>query len=257
MKDNIGRQIDYLRISLTDRCNLRCQYCMPAEGIPLIHHQDILRYEEILSIIKSGVAIGIKKIRLTGGEPLLRKDVVHLIGAIKAIQGIQEVSITTNGLLLDQLLEELIAAGLDRVNLSLDTLNGNIFKKITRFDGFETILKGLERCLKIGIPIKINTVILCGINEDDIMNLVRLTYKWPVDVRFIELMPIGCGKSFTRVSSEMILDRITQAGYEYHWFQAKRGNGPADYIRLEGAKGKVGFISPMSHSFAILVTVYG
>lgn len=249
MKDKEGRKIDYMRISLTDRCNLRCQYCMPAEGIPLINHKEILSYEEIIQIVKSAARIGVKKIRLTGGEPLLRKGIVHLIREIKAIEGIEEVAVTTNGLLLDDMLEDLIEAGLDRVNLSLDTLDEQTFNQMSRYPGLDKIQRAFSRCMTMGIPVKINAVAIQGMNDKDIIKLAKLTYKWSVDVRFIELMPIGCGKSFTGLSTEDLLESFKEAGLSYETVAARRGNGPAEYIQLEGAKGKVGFISPLSHQF--------
>jgi cyclic pyranopterin phosphate synthase len=222
---------------------------MPAEGIPLIDHKEILTYEEILRIVKAGASIGIKKIRLTGGEPLLRKGIVNLVASIKSIEGIQEVAITTNGLLLDAMLDDLIRAGLDRVNLSLDTLDEKKFETISRFKGLDKILRGLEGCMARHIPVKINAVALKGINDQEVDDLIKLTYKWSVDVRFIELMPIGCGKSFTGVSTDDLYNKIGQLGYDYHRVDISRGNGPADYIQLRGALGKVGFISPLSHQF--------
>lgn len=249
MKDKEGRQIDYMRVSLTDRCNLRCQYCMPEEGIPLMKHEDILRNEEILQIVKAGADLGIRKIRLTGGEPLLRKGIVQLISDIKCVEGIDEVALTTNGVLLDQMLDELLEAGLDRVNLSLDTLNGNVFETITRFSAFEKVMKGFLRCMDKKVPVKINAVILKGINEDAIKPLIDLTYKWPVDVRFIELMPIGCGKEFQGLSTDDLLHFIQVEGYDFHNIDINKGNGPATYIKMNDALGKVGFISPLSHQF--------
>lgn len=249
MKDKEGRKIDYMRISLTDRCNLRCQYCMPAEGVPLIGHKEVLRLEEVLRIVKGAATIGVTKIRLTGGEPLLRKGIIHLIREIKRIEGIEEVAITTNGLLLDNMLDDLIQAGLDRVNLSLDTLDEETFSKISRFSGLENIQRALIRCIAIGIPVKINTVAIKGMNDEDILKLAKLTYKWPVDIRFIELMPIGCGKSFTGFSTETLLQLFKEAGLSFESDHISRGNGPAEYIRLKGAKGRVGFISPLSHQF--------
>ncbi len=249
MKDKEGRLIDYMRISLTDRCNLRCQYCMPADGIPLIDHTEVLSYEEIIRIVTAGAALGVKKIRLTGGEPLLRKGIVHLIREIKAIEGIEEVAVTTNGLLLDKMLDDLVEAGLDRVNLSLDTLDKSTFETISRYSGLDKIEAGFLRCMNKSIPVKINAVALRGINDKDILKLAELTYKWPVDVRFIELMPIGCGRSFTGISTEELIEQISATGYTYQSVTSSKGNGPADYIKLDGAKGKVGFISPLSHQF--------
>jgi len=249
MKDNEGRVIDYMRISLTDRCNLRCQYCMPAKGIGLIDHKEILSYEEIIKIVAGAAVLGVKKIRLTGGEPLLRKGIVYLIRAIKAVEGIEEVAITTNGLLLDAMLDDLIEAGLDRVNLSLDTLNKETFKMISRFTGYEKIQNGFLRCMDKGLPVKINAVAIKGMNDQEILDLARLTFKWPVDVRFIELMPIGCGKKFIGISTDELTAMFKQAALDYTAVTSRVGNGPADYIKFEGAKGRIGFISPMSHQF--------
>ena len=249
MKDNSGRQIDYLRISLTDRCNLRCQYCMPESGIALMKHEEILSYEEIIRIVEITSKLGIKKIRLTGGEPLLRKGVVSLVKSIKAVRGIEEVAMTTNGLLLEEKLDDLLDAGLDRINLSMDTLNHQTFEKISRYSGLEKILSGLQLCLEKKVPVKINTVAIKGINDMEIMDLIKLTYKYPLDVRFIELMPIGCGQNFQGLTRLEIISKIEALSLRYLPVDHSMGNGPSEYIRLEGALGKVGFISPMSHKF--------
>lgn len=249
MKDREGRQIDYMRISLTDRCNLRCRYCMPEEGIQLIDHTEILRHEEIVRIVRAAATLGIRKIRLTGGEPLLRKGIIELIREIRRTDGIDEVAVTTNGVLLDSMLDDLTEAGLDRINLSLDTLDEEKFEKISRYSLLSQIKNGFLRCMEKKIPVKINAVAIKGLNDEDLLDLAGLTYEWPVDVRFIELMPIGCGKIFEGVPTEVLLQKFRDFGIKYESVEASKGNGPAEYIRLEGAKGKVGFISPLSHQF--------
>lgn len=249
MKDNQGRKIDYLRISLTDRCNLRCRYCMPAEGIPLMEHQEILSYEEILEVVKAMAKLGVEKVRLTGGEPLLRKNICYLIKEIKKIEGIKDVAITTNGFLLDAMLEDLIEAGLDRVNLSLDTMDEETFYKITRYKGFDKVKRGLIRALEKGIKVKINVVPLKGYNDEELVELACLTQKYDMDVRFIELMPIGCGKDFESIPNEAILHKIKEEGIGLEPLSKDYGNGPAVHYKLEGGKGAVGFISALSHQF--------
>ena len=249
MKDNSGRQVDYLRISLTDRCNLRCRYCMPASGIELMEHEDILTYEEIIRLVEVASQLGIKKIRLTGGEPLVRKGLVSLVKSIKSIEGIEELALTSNGLLLEEQLDDLLDAGLDRVNLSLDTLNEQTFKRLTRHEGLDKIMRGLQLCLDKNVVTKVNTVAIKGINDKEIIDFISLTYKWQVDVRFIELMPIGCGQNFQGLTRSEIMNEIRASGLKYSLLDHKRGNGPSDYIQLEDSLGKVGFISPMSHKF--------
>lgn len=249
MEDKQGRKIDYLRISLTDRCNLRCKYCMPEEGIPLINHKHILSYEEIIRIVKAGAKSGIKKVRLTGGEPLLRKDLPYLIGEINAIEGIEDIAITTNGYLLDAMLDDLVHAGLKRINLSLDTMDPDTFKSITGFDGLDRVVKGLHNAIAKGLKVKINAVPLKNYNDDDLVKLVELTKQYPIDVRFIELMPIGCGKQFTGISTDEIQEKLANEGLKLYAHEELQGNGPAVYYKLKDGKGAVGFISPMSHSF--------
>ncbi len=250
MRDREGRVIDYLRISLTDRCNLRCKYCMPAEGIPLMNHDDILRYEEIIRFVNIASTLGIKKIRLTGGEPLLRKNIAYLIKELKGINGIEEVSITTNGILLSEMMDALVEAGLDRINLSLDTLQEGRFEEITRFNGFNRVYDGMLKALKHGLKVKVNVVLIKDKNDDEILDFVGLTKKLPVDVRFIELMPIGCGAEFTGVENAEVIEIIKKSKLRIVSEKVRNvGNGPASYYKIENAKGNIGFISPMSHQF--------
>ena len=192
MQDTCNRQINYMRISVTDRCNLRCFYCMPEQGICKMDHRDVLRYEEIIRVVREGARLGISRIRITGGEPLIRPGIESLIRGIKAIEGIREVSLTTNGQLLKDMAESLKEAGLDRVNLSLDSLSPEKYKDITRVGDVQRVLDGINRCLEIGlVPVKVNVVLMRGINDDEIEDFAELTVTLPVSVRFIELMPIG------------------------------------------------------------------
>lgn len=249
MRDSNKRTIDYMRIALTDRCNLRCRYCMPIEGGPCLGHDAMLTDEEILRIVAAGAKLGIKKVRLTGGEPLLRKDITHILGRIKAIKGIEDIAITTNGLLLGGMLDGLMAAGLNRVNLSLDTLKADSYHQVTGADEVARVTESLKACLDRGIPVKVNAVLLKGINEDAILDLMALTYDHAIDVRFIELMPIGPGKNLEGLSTAAIFQRIEAAGLSYKRAVTGKDSGVADYIKLDGAMGKVGFISPLSHKF--------
>ncbi|MEJ8553957.1 GTP 3',8-cyclase MoaA [Tepidibacter sp. Z1-5] len=249
MVDNTGRKIEYLRVSITDRCNLRCIYCMPKDGIELINHDEILTFEELYRIIKSSSSLGISKIRITGGEPLARKGIIEFIRNVKSIQGIEEVSLTTNGILLEEYLDELLKAGLDRINVSVDTLNEELYSKITRNKGLDKVLRGINAALDKGIKrVKINTVIVKEINNEEIMDFVELIEKIPVDVRFIELMPIGEGKKYTQVSNDEVKNIILKNRELIPFFNVK-GSGPATYFKTKSSKGSIGFISPISHEF--------
>ncbi|MCR6515916.1 GTP 3',8-cyclase MoaA [Clostridium sp. LY3-2] len=245
MKDIYGREIDYLRISLTDNCNLRCIYCMPSSNIEF--SKEKLTEEEIIKIIKASEKIGIKKIRFTGGEPLVRKDLVKIIKETNSLEGIEDICLTTNGILLLEKLEELKENGLTKVNISLDTLNPLKYKKITRGGDINLVLKAIDKCLNLGIKVKLNVVIIKGLNDDEIIDLINLTKEKDIDVRFIELMPIGEGNKFTGISNEEIKDLIKN--YEYKSLKQDKKDGPANYIKLKGAKGKIGFISALSNCF--------
>ncbi|MCL2878972.1 MAG: radical SAM protein, partial [Treponema sp.] len=191
LTDAYGRTIDYLRVSITDRCNLRCLYCMPPEGIQWIPHDDVLRFEEILRICRILAGLGIRAVRITGGEPLVRRGVPDLVRELKAIRGIERVSMTSNGVLLGENLEALAVAGLDAVNISLDTLNGERYRLITLRDDPGNILSAVNRALELGLEVKINCVPLAGINEADIVPLAGQAKDKNIPVRFIELMPLG------------------------------------------------------------------
>lgn len=248
MKDKVGREIEYLRISITDRCNLRCVYCMPESGIKLMDSSELMTFEEIEKVVKACAALGVSKIRITGGEPLARKNAAALVSKIKAIEGIEEVSMTTNGILLNEQLSELIAAGLDRVNISLDTLHSDRYYEITRGGELSKVLSAVDRSIKAGLITKLNTVIIRDFNYDELMDFVKLAEDLPVSVRFIELMPIGQGKDYKSVTTEEIRKTILKER-ELEPFSQVKGNGPAVYYKTESSKGSIGFISPLSHEF--------
>ena len=239
--DSFGRHIYYLRISVTDRCNLRCIYCMPPEGVPHIPHYEVLSYEEISTIVEIAAELGFTKIRLTGGEPLVRKGLPRLIGMLSQIKGIDEISLTTNGTLLKKHAFELKEAGLERVNISLDTLKAEKYRYITRLGNLEDALDGIEAARDAGLFPKINAVVMRGINDDEVLDFARLTYQgW--NVRFIELMPFTRTAEF--VPAEELRQHIELLGSLESY--SSTGNGPAEYHRLPGAQGTIGFITPVS-----------
>lgn len=249
--DKHDRVIDYMRISVTDRCNLRCIYCMPSEGVKPITHKSILSYEEIIRIVRIAAQLGVRKIRLTGGEPLTRKDLPFLIGAINNIKGIEDISLTTNGLLLGKLAVPLASAGLKRVNVSLDSLHSDRYREITRGGEIDNVLWGIREAESAGLtPIKINMVPIRGFNDDEIEEFARLTLKKKYDVRFIEFMPIGAREIWSQdkyVSTDEIKERVLRIG---PLIPVKdRHQGPARYFRFEDAPGVIGFISPITHHF--------
>lgn len=249
MKDNFNRNIDYLRISIIDRCNLRCIYCMPEEGISnLLPHHEILSYEEILKIVEIGVDLGITKIRITGGEPLLRKGIVSFIERLAKIEGIQDIGMTTNGVLLKKFAEDLYKAGLKRVNVSLDSLDEDKFRTITRVGSIGEVLEGIEEANKVGLkPVKVNVVVMKGINDDEIEKFALWSKEVEYQIRFIEFMPIGqnAWKKELFMSKDEIKEKIENKVGKLIPVQMKK-SGPAEYFMLEGAKGIVGFISPIT-----------
>ena len=249
MKDSFGREINYLRISLTDRCNLRCEYCMPGEGIDNFSQEEILTLDEIYTIARVFVQLGVNKIRLTGGEPIIRPNIVELVHKISKLEGLKDLSITTNGILLKDFAKPLKEAGLNRVNISLDTLDSKKYKEITRGGNLSQVLDGIEEAKKVGLtPIKINTVLIGGFNDDEIEDLVKLTEKEEIDVRFIELMPIGQAIDWSKekfLSNDIIIDRIK----ELHPVPRNDKSSPAVYYKLPNGKGNVGIINPISCKF--------
>jgi len=251
LSDSFQRPINYLRISVTDRCNLRCVYCMPPEGIAHISHYDILSYEEIYTLVKAAAELGINKVRLTGGEPLVRAGLPELVQMLAGIETIDDISLTTNGILLAQHAAELKEAGLQRVNVSLDTLKPDRFKQITRCGNLGDTLKGIEVAGTVGLtPVKINVVVMAGVNDDELPDFAAKTVGDGWHVRFIEHMPVNGddSKSISLVSVSDMRKRIESLGKLEPW-KVDVGNGPARYFRLPGAKGTIGFITPVTEHF--------
>ena len=245
--DSFGRGITYLRISVTDRCNLRCIYCMPPEGVPQMSHSDILSYEEIGTIVQAAAQLGVNKVRLTGGEPLVRAELPKLVGMLSQIEGIKDLSLTTNGTILKKYALELKQAGLSRVNISLDTLKADKFRYITHFGELKDVLEGIDAAKEAGFhPVKINTVVMRGVNDDEILDFARMTCQEGWHVRFIELMPFKGVAAF--VPSTELRQHINLLG-KLESSMPLTGNGPATYYRLALAKGTIGFISPLTETF--------
>lgn len=250
MKDQFGRKIDYLRISVTDRCNLRCKYCMPKEGVTSIGHENILTFEEIVRICRLVSSLGIRKIKLTGGEPLVRRNFSDLVRQIKEIPAIEEVTMTTNGILLEKNLSGLKDAGIDRINISLDTLKPERYREITRIGELSDVMTGIEKAISMNFKsIKINSIIMKGWNEDEIVSLASLAKKYPLSIRFIEIMPIGNGNMDDMVCQKDIMKKLTAVYGIMTPSCDTIGNGPASYYDLPEFSGKVGFISAVSHQF--------
>jgi cyclic pyranopterin phosphate synthase len=262
LSDPFNRPINYLRISVTDRCNLRCIYCMPAEGIGILPHGEVLTYEEILTIARLAAELGINKLRLTGGEPLVRARLSELVAMLAEIDGIDDVSLTTNGVLLKECASELKQAGLKRVNVSLDSLNRDKFERITRHDKLGEVLKGIEAAKACGLdPVKINMVVMRGINDDEVADFANLTIAEGWHVRFIELMPFAADNpphghstggsvelSPQFMSADEIKGRLSSLGQLAPSLPIT-GNGPARYFRFPQASGSIGFIAPVSQHF--------
>jgi len=248
LSDSFQRPIDYLRISVTDRCNLKCFYCMPEKGVALLPRENLLSYEEIARVAAAAVGLGISKLRLTGGEPLVRAGLVDLVYMLSNIPGLGDLSLTTNGLLLADLASALKRAGLRRVNVSLDTFNPQRFKRITGGDGLEAALKGIDAAKEAGLdPVKVNTVVIPGVNDDELLAFGQRSVEgW--HVRFIELMPFGQARDLPPLSASQMAARLEEA-YGPLTQALNGGGGPARYFRLPGAKGTIGFISPVSQHF--------
>lgn len=251
LADRFSRKIDYLRISITDHCNLNCSYCAPFGGRMKLTHAGILSYEEICRLTKAAVEAGISKVRLTGGEPLMRKGVVELCRLLSGIEGLESLTLTTNGVRLQELAPQLHDAGVQRVNVSLDTLRPERFRKITGYDLLSQVLAGISMAEEVGLhPVKINTVVMRGVNEDEIEDFARLTVEKPYHVRFIELMPFnGSGDHQSLyVPVEEMVKRVKRVG-DLSLEPVAESSGPARLCSLPGAKGKVGFIAPLSYHF--------
>ena len=250
MRDQFGRTIEYMRVSVTDRCNLRCIYCMPAYGVPRVSHCDILTFDEITRICRIAAALGISRIKLTGGEPLVRRGLPDLLRMIKEISGIEQVTLTTNGILLKDKINELVSNGLDGVNISIDTLDPARYADITRGGNLGEALSGLEAALSFpSLTVRINCVPMQDMPEEDYIGLASLARNRKLDVRFIEMMPIGLGKKFGVVSGDQVYRILKKEFGEAAECIGRFGNGPAVYVHFPGFKGKIGFIDAVSHQF--------
>ncbi len=251
MEKNIA--IDYLRFSITDLCNLNCMYCTPLEKSQFLTHDEILRYEEIARLVKLFVKVGIRNLRITGGEPLVKRDIIELIKMLRQIEGLSEISMTTNGVLLNDYAAQLKIAGLDRINISLDTLQKHRFKKITGGDFFDQAWKGIIAALDAGFdPVKLNVIAMKGVNDDEIADFARLTLEYPLVVRFIEFFHTNQRSEkliCSLIPSEKIKEIITAKVGRLYPAPGVKGHGPAQYLRLEQAKGSLGFISGSTTSF--------
>lgn len=253
LTDQFGRSIEYLRISVTDRCNFRCTYCMPLEGLPWLPKADILSYEEIVAIVEQLAPLGLRRIRLTGGEPTIRPDLVSLVRQLRAVPLVEDIALSTNGVRLPEMSASLRDAGLDRINMSADSLRADRILAIARRSfAFDPVVS-LQAAESAGIsPIKINVVVMRGVNDDEVSDFARLTLDHPWHVRFIELMPVGDMQALTWdhvVPSAEILDRLAAVGTLTADDGPARGNGPASYYRFPDAPGTVGVITPMTHTY--------
>ena len=253
MKDAFGRRIEYLRVSVTDKCNLRCVYCMPVEGLPWLRREEILDYEEIAQIVRVMATMGLRRVRLTGGEPLVRRDIAELARMIAAVPGIDDLALSTNAVLLAPLADELRSSGVRRLNVSLDSLQPDRVDAIARRENcLPAIMDGLDAAERVGFdPIKINVVVMRGRNDDEIAEFAELTREHPWHVRFIEVMPLGASLDVSMdeyVPAAEMLARVRAIG-ALEPDRGPGGNGPARYFRFPGAPGTVGVITPMSHNY--------
>lgn len=256
MQDGFGRRIEYLRVSVTDKCNLRCVYCMPEEGLPWLKRNELLSYEEIATIVREMAAVGLKKVRITGGEPLVRKDLPRLVRMLRIIPGIEDLALSTNAVLLDESAEALREAGVDRLNVSLDSLLPERVDAIARRPGSAArIFAGLEAAERAGFsPIKINCVVMRGRNDDEVEAFARISRERPWHIRFIEVMPTGENLGVASdefVSADELLERIRRIG-ALEPVAGPKGNGPARYYAFKDAPGTIGVITPMSHTYCDL-----
>lgn len=245
MTDGQGRNITYMRISITDRCNLRCRYCM-AEDMALAEHDEILRYEEILRICSAAVSLGIRNFRVTGGEPSVRRNYLEFLEQLKALRGVQSVSVSTNGVLLAPHISTLAAMGIDSINISLDTRDRALYQQLTGKDVLADVLRSVRTAAKAGLRVKVNCVPMAGVNEHELVSLASLAEEMPVDVRFIELMPTGVSRIFSPVLNQEVQSLLRDAYPDLHPVSEQRGWGPARYFSAARLRGRIGFINTLS-----------
>lgn len=249
MKDTFGREIEYMRISITDRCNLRCRYCMPEEGVEKISMGDILTFEEIETICRQAVSLGIDRFKVTGGEPLVRRGCPELIRMIKDIPGVRQVTLTTNGQLLGKYLDDLVASGVDGINVSLDSLREDRYKMITRGGELKAVQDSIDEAVKTEIPLKINCLLQKDINEDELYDFAEFAFDKGIDVRFIETMPVGFADADAGLSNERVKLLLQKKWPKLTPDERVHGNGPAVYYHIPGEKGGIGFISALHGKF--------
>lgn len=247
------KKLDYLRLSVTDKCNLDCLYCNPLEKESFLSRDDVLSYEEMVRLVNLFVGLGIKKVRITGGEPLIKRNITGLIMMLKQINGLEELTMTTNGVFLKDMAYQLKAAGLDRINISIDTLKKERFKTITGKDCFDDVWQGICNAIQAGLrPVKLNVVVMEGVNDDEVLDFARLTFEYPLSVRFVEFFPTTKrSEALSRYiikNAEIKKRIITSFGHMERTFKIK-GNGPAEYYQLKDAQGSIGFISSYSRDF--------
>jgi GTP 3',8-cyclase len=250
LMDSFGRKINYLRLSVTDRCNMRCRYCMPAEGVAKLDHREVLSYEELHRIAQAAVSLGIEKIRVTGGEPLVRKDILPFLAGLSAIPGLRQLVLTTNGMLLDEMADDLRVVGVQRLNVSLDSLDTVNFCTITRTGDLQRVLAGIDAADRAGFPVKINMVVMRGVNDHEIDTIASLAVDRPYAVRFIEYMPSSREDRWQSlvVSGREILDRLS-ARFPLQPIDRAELAGPAKEYRIAGAAGRLGIITPVTGHF--------
>jgi GTP 3',8-cyclase len=254
MLDQFNREINYLRVSITDRCNLHCLYCRPKEGISLQGHEDILRYEEIIRVVSIAVKMGLLKVRITGGEPLVRRGFIDFIAELKKVSGLQDISLTTNGILLEEFARKILDAGINRINISLDSLNKDKYSRITNGGNLDAVLRGIARAEEVGFsPIKINTVAIKGFNDDEVLDFAQLAVEKPFQVRFIELMPVGQANLDYQgdyISAGQLIEKVGER-FELKQIKNKKNksDGPAKIFKIKGGRGEIGFINPVSDHF--------
>ena len=248
MLDLQGREINYLRVSITDKCNLRCRYCMP-EGVDLLPMSDLLTLEEIRAVCRQASLLGIDRIKITGGEPLVRRGVVELVAMLRELPGIRQITMTTNGILLPKYLPDLILAGLDGINISLDTLDRENYIQITGRDHLNQVMKGMELALASGVQVKMNSVLMKGTNDAEWLDLISMARNKKIDVRIIEMMPIGFGKAYENVSNRDLLLLMKEHFPDIREDNRIHGNGPAVYYQIPGWMGSIGLISPVHGKF--------